>query len=139
MESKNLSGKREIEADVVVVGYGCAGAVAAFTAHDAGAKVVILEMMAEGGGASKISNGGIAIPLAPEFGDYLYKICNGLTDRELLDTYVEHAMKLEDVLSSRSAPISSGGRPRRSACPSRPWPVRAGPRSKAASRWPGAT
>jgi succinate dehydrogenase/fumarate reductase flavoprotein subunit len=96
MESKNLSGKKEIEVDVAVVGYGCAGAVAAFTAHDAGAKVVILEMMAEGGGASKISNGGIAIPLAPEFGDYLYKICNGLTDREVLDTYVEHAMKLEE-------------------------------------------
>jgi succinate dehydrogenase/fumarate reductase flavoprotein subunit len=96
MESNNLSGRREIEADVVVVGYGCAGAVAAFTAHDAGARVVILEMMAEGGGASKISNGGIAIPLATEFADYLFSICNGLTDREVIDTYVEHAMKLED-------------------------------------------
>ena len=52
-------------------------------------------MMAEGGGASRISNGGIAIPLAKEFGDYLYQICNGLTDREVIDTYVEHAMKLE--------------------------------------------
>ena len=31
MESKKLSGKQEIVADVVVVGYGCAGAVAAFT------------------------------------------------------------------------------------------------------------
>ena len=87
---------REIEADVVVVGYGSAGAVAAFTAHDAGAKVLVLEAMPEGGGASKIANGGIAIPLAPEFGDYLYSICNGLTDRELIDTFVEHAMKLED-------------------------------------------
>jgi succinate dehydrogenase/fumarate reductase flavoprotein subunit len=88
--------KQEIEADVVIVGYGCAGAVAAFTAHDAGAKVIILEKLAEGGGASRISNGGIAIPLAPEFGDYLYNICNGLTDRDLIDTFVEHAMKLED-------------------------------------------
>ena len=87
---------REIEADVVIVGYGSAGAAAAFSAHDAGAKVLILEMMAEGGGASKISNGGIAVPLSPEFGDYLYRIFNGLTDREVIDTYVEHAMKLED-------------------------------------------
>lgn len=96
MESRSQAGRREIEADVVVVGYGCAGAVAAFTAHDAGAKVVILEMMAEGGGASRVSNGGIAIPLAPEFGDYLYQICNGLTDRELIDAYVEKAMHLEE-------------------------------------------
>ena len=31
------------EADVVVVGYGGAGVVAAITAHDAGAKVLVLE------------------------------------------------------------------------------------------------
>jgi len=39
--------KRQIEwteeADVVIVGYGGAGAVTATTAHDAGAKVLILE------------------------------------------------------------------------------------------------
>ena len=33
----------DYEADVVVVGYGGAGAIAAFTAHDAGAKVLLLE------------------------------------------------------------------------------------------------
>ncbi len=35
--------KWDLEADVVVVGYGGAGAVTAMTAHDAGAKVLILE------------------------------------------------------------------------------------------------
>jgi succinate dehydrogenase/fumarate reductase flavoprotein subunit len=96
MANEEPAMKWEIGADVVVVGYGCAGAVAAFTAHDAGAKVLIVEMMAEGGGASKISNGGIAVPLSPEFGDYLYSIFNGLTDREVIDTYVAHGMKLEE-------------------------------------------
>ncbi|MCL2669267.1 MAG: FAD-dependent oxidoreductase, partial [Syntrophaceae bacterium] len=96
MAKKEAGQRRKIEADVVVVGYGCAGAVAAFTAHDAGAKVLVLEAQAEGGGASKISNGGIAIPLAKEFGGYLYRICNGLTDQELIDTYVEKAMHLEE-------------------------------------------
>jgi len=39
MEVKcNLPDKWDFEADVVVVGYGGAGAVAAITAHDAGAK-----------------------------------------------------------------------------------------------------
>lgn len=37
--------KWDKEADVVVVGYGGAGAVAAITAHDAGAKVLILEKL----------------------------------------------------------------------------------------------
>jgi succinate dehydrogenase/fumarate reductase flavoprotein subunit len=40
--------KWDKSADVVVVGYGGAGAVAAVTAHDAGAKVLILEKQAEG-------------------------------------------------------------------------------------------
>lgn len=35
----------DLEADVVVVGYGGAGAVAAITAHDVGARVVILEKL----------------------------------------------------------------------------------------------
>jgi succinate dehydrogenase/fumarate reductase flavoprotein subunit len=45
------------EADVVVVGYGFAGATAAITAHDAGASVLLLEKAprAESGGNSRVS------------------------------------------------------------------------------------
>jgi succinate dehydrogenase/fumarate reductase flavoprotein subunit len=48
------------EADVVVVGYGAAGAAAAITAHDAGAKVIVLEKApeAEAGGNSRVSGQG---------------------------------------------------------------------------------
>jgi hypothetical protein len=46
--------KWDKEADVVVVGYGGAGAVAAITAHDAGAKVLVVEKAPEGGGNSKM-------------------------------------------------------------------------------------
>ena len=42
--------KWDESADVVVLGYGNAGTNAAIAAHDAGASVVILEKMAEGGG-----------------------------------------------------------------------------------------
>lgn len=35
--------KWDMQADVVVVGYGAAGAATAITAHDLGAKVLILE------------------------------------------------------------------------------------------------
>ncbi len=48
------------EADVVIVGYGSAGAAAAITAHDAGAKVLILEKAPEGeeGGNSRVAGQG---------------------------------------------------------------------------------
>jgi len=45
--------KWHLDADVIIVGYGCAGAVAAITAHDAGANVIILEKQPA---ASHISN-----------------------------------------------------------------------------------
>jgi len=45
--------------DVVVVGYGYAGAMAAIAAHDAGAKVAILEKALFPGGISICSAGGV--------------------------------------------------------------------------------
>lgn len=47
------------EADVVVVGYGCAGASAAIAALEAGASVVVLERAGAGGGASAMAGGEI--------------------------------------------------------------------------------
>ncbi|MFN8050141.1 MAG: FAD-dependent oxidoreductase [Acidimicrobiales bacterium] len=45
------------EADVVVVGFGCAGACAAVEAAEAGARVIVLEAAAMGGGTSAMSGG----------------------------------------------------------------------------------
>lgn len=52
------------EADVVIVGYGFAGVAAAIVAHDAGAKVLILEKAPERykGGNSRVSGNGIFWP-----------------------------------------------------------------------------
>ncbi|MBI2210324.1 MAG: FAD-dependent oxidoreductase, partial [Deltaproteobacteria bacterium] len=46
----NATVKWDRETDVVIVGYGFAGAVSAITAHDAGAKVLLLEKMPHPGG-----------------------------------------------------------------------------------------
>lgn len=46
-----LPGKWDREADVVVVGFGGAGAATAITAHDLGAAVLMLEKAPEGVGA----------------------------------------------------------------------------------------
>jgi succinate dehydrogenase/fumarate reductase flavoprotein subunit len=47
--------------DVVVVGFGAAGGVAAIEAHDAGASTIILEKMPDPGGLSAVSAGGIRV------------------------------------------------------------------------------
>ena len=49
----------DASADVVVVGCGYAGAIAAISAHDAGAKVLLLEKMPDPGGISVCSFGGV--------------------------------------------------------------------------------
>lgn len=49
-------------ADVVILGYGGAGACAAIEAHDAGAKVLILEKLPQGGGNTAVSSGGFMVP-----------------------------------------------------------------------------
>jgi succinate dehydrogenase/fumarate reductase flavoprotein subunit len=77
--------KWEREADVVVVGYGFAGAVSAIAAHDAGAKVLLLEKMPHPGGISILSGGGVAFARNAESAfEYLKRTCNGTTPDEAL-------------------------------------------------------
>jgi len=52
----------DYEADVVVVGYGGAGAIAAIAAHDDGASVLILEKAPQGGGNTLMCGGYILWP-----------------------------------------------------------------------------
>lgn len=49
----------DLEADVIVVGFGCAGACAAIEAREAGADVLLLERATTGGGTSAMSGGQI--------------------------------------------------------------------------------
>ncbi len=73
------------EVDVVIVGYGFAGAVSAITAHDAGARVLLLEKMPHPGGISILSGGGVAFARNAESAlQYLKRTCNGTTHDEVL-------------------------------------------------------
>lgn len=78
-------------ADVVVLGYGGAGACAAIEAHDAGAKVLILEKLAQGGGNTAVSSGGFMIPKdAKDAYTYLnatYAFADSEKDEALLDVF----------------------------------------------------
>jgi len=83
----------DMEYDVVVVGFGAAGSVAAITSHDEGARVLILEKMPEGGGNTRVSGGNIIIPTGKEFINYLETLSFKTTDREIIEVFVEYAMK----------------------------------------------
>ncbi len=87
----------DVETDVLVVGYGYAGAVAAITAHDRGAKVTILEKMSQGGGNSLHSAGncGVVRPNAASiFAKYLERLSFGTTHTELFQVYAQGSEEL---------------------------------------------
>ena len=76
--------------DVVVVGFGFAGGVAAMAAHDAGARVLLLEKQPDPGGISVCSAGGLRI--ARDAGaafEYLTATNAGTTPAPVLRTLAE--------------------------------------------------
>jgi len=73
--------------DVVVVGYGYAGGIAAVTACDSGAKTILLEKRGIPGGISSISGGGFAVTEnTNEAYRYLLHTTRGTTPTEVLRT-----------------------------------------------------
>ncbi len=77
--------KWDKETDVLIIGTGFAGLASAITAHDAGAKVLILEKAPEKyeGGNSKVSGNMWWTPADVDEGiKYITALCYGLTDQE---------------------------------------------------------
>ena len=69
-------------ADVIVIGFGYAGGIAAIAAHDAGARVLLLEKQAEPGGISVTSAGGVRCTRDPESALAYLLATNGATTPE---------------------------------------------------------
>jgi len=86
--------RQEMEADVVVVGYGAAGATAAITAHDTGARVLFLEKMLTGGG-NTLSPGARYSHQPRWSGSIFEALCFGTTEREIIG-FVENALQTKD-------------------------------------------
>lgn len=73
------------QVDIIVVGFGAAGAVAAIEAHDAGAEVLLIEKMPFPGGLSIVSAGGIRVTFdKDEAFKYLEATCGGRTPSDIL-------------------------------------------------------
>jgi len=79
----------DYEADVVVIGCGGAGAAAAIGAHDAGAKALILEKNAAGGGNTRISGGSVRTYTDhAKAVEYIHTLCEGATDLPAIRAFV---------------------------------------------------
>jgi succinate dehydrogenase/fumarate reductase flavoprotein subunit len=78
------------EVDVLVVGFGAAGASAAIAARDAGASVAVVEKTASGGG-NCVHSGGFLFDLdGPQAVEHLDALCFGKTDRAVLEAFAQH-------------------------------------------------
>ncbi|WP_059413175.1 FAD-dependent oxidoreductase [Cupriavidus basilensis] len=76
---------RGLACDVLVVGYGAAGAAAAIEAADAGAAVLLVEKMPSPGGLSVVSAGGARMAFDADAAlAYLRRTCGGRTPDDVL-------------------------------------------------------
>src|ERR1700691_3488589 len=87
----------DVEADVVVVGFGAAGVAASVTAHDLGAKVVILEKAPEGeeGGNTRVAGQGyLNTSSAEDAAAYLTALCGPyIVSETMVEVWAEEMCK----------------------------------------------
>ncbi len=94
--------------DVLVVGYGLAGAVAAIEAHAAGAKVLIVEKSQYPGGCSILSGGFVlCADNVDEAIKYLQALSGGRVDPTLIISFARGLVQNEEYLR-RLAEINGG-------------------------------
>jgi len=114
----NLPEKWDLEADVVIVGLGGAGAAAAIEAARAGAKVLVVERMPVGGGSTVLCGGliymggGTPLQTATGFEDsienmyeYMLAAAGEGADPELIKIYCEKSPGLYDWLVDLGVPF----------------------------------
>ena len=94
--------------DVVIAGYGPAGAAAAIAAHDAGRGVLVLESAERGGGNARYSGGFLFDVPGPEAVGHLDALCFGRTDRAVLEAYAEGLHGIDQWLRSLDSVLGAG-------------------------------
>jgi succinate dehydrogenase/fumarate reductase flavoprotein subunit len=86
--------------DLLVIGFGPAGASAAIEAHDAGANVTVLEKLPFGGGNCLNSGGFLFDVDGPRAVDHLDALCYGKTPRDVLEAFADGLHELPAWIES---------------------------------------
>ncbi len=106
--SKRLAGsifpKGDYETDVLIVGYGAAGANAAIVAQGAGARVLVIEKMGFPGGNSGVCAGAMLIPESVEEAIRYYRALSfGTVDEEMIRAFAEAIVGIPRLLTGLGA------------------------------------
>ena len=92
--------------DIVVVGYGAAGIAAAVTAHDAGARVVVLEKNPEAAHTPNTRMSGGMVMTATDVDGataYLDACADGMVPIDVSRSWAERAVESSEVQGQRAA------------------------------------
>jgi succinate dehydrogenase/fumarate reductase flavoprotein subunit len=96
--------KVDYDTEVLIVGYGAAGANAALAAHDAGARVLIMEKLGFPGGNSGVSAGAMLIPESIEQAvEYYRALSFGTVDEEMIRAFAEAMVGIPRLLTDLGA------------------------------------
>lgn len=94
--------------DVIVVGFGYAGGIAAISAHDAGARVLLLEKQTDPGGISVCSAGGVRCSDQPDKAHaYLVATNAGTTPEPVLRTLADGMRGLPAFVGQLAAAVGA--------------------------------
>ncbi len=100
----SIAPRGDYKTDVLIVGYGAAGANAAIAAHDAGARVLVMEKMAFPGGNSGICAGAMLIPESIEDAIRYYRALSfGTVDEEMVRAFAEAMVGIPRLLTGLGA------------------------------------
>jgi succinate dehydrogenase/fumarate reductase flavoprotein subunit len=97
----------DYDTDVLIVGYGAAGATAAIAAHDAGARVLIMEKLGFAGGNSGVCVGAMLIPQSVDEAIQYYRALSfGTVDEEMIRVFAEAMVNIPHQLTELGAEFS---------------------------------
>ena len=97
------------ETDMMIVGFGGAGAAAALAATEAGAEVLLVEKNPEGGGNTRYSGGSIRTytDVAKAI-DFIEAVCEGTTERVVVSTFVTESSRNHEWVAGFGGEIVPG-------------------------------
>ncbi len=101
-----LPAKWDKETDVVIVGYGATGAVAAITVSEEGGRAIVIEKAPETGGTSAVSTGGMRYTTdARQAAIYVKNIGLGSIDEETAEAFAEEWVNLKPWLEGHGVKL----------------------------------